>query len=243
MRVTVGRDWKLRNEREDVVGELVPPLTFVIDPHVGGASQGGRGTGGGPSSSEGQPETPQQGWPDAQGTLAIPTTVVARAREEPSEADGIWAHYVETMSPRRKDLDADTRKIIDAALKVATADECKAAISGCAKSAFHMGENDKRRKYNQVSQILKGKRGQATIRERIDFFLDIAEKSGVQSGVPSGGTARIRTAKQDVRDAHEMPGDEHVVRRGREAEEYLTNQGWIIVRTDAGWPTFHPPVA
>ncbi len=241
MDVTVGRDWKLRNERGEVIGELVPPLTFVIDPRIGGGAEGGRGTGGGPSLEEGKADTPQQGRPDAQETLPIPTTLVARARGD-KDAERVWAHYVDTMQPRHKALDADTRKIITGALKVATADECCTAISGCAKSDFHMGRNDRNRKYNQITQILKGKRGSATVRERIDFFIDLAEKSGVQSGVPSASNARIQSAKQDVRDAHEMPGDEHVARRGKESEQHLISQGWSIARDDTGWPIFQPPV-
>ncbi len=244
MNVTVGRDWKLRNERGEVIGELVPPLTFVIDPRIGGAAEGGRGTGGGPPSlEESKPETPQHVGPNAQETLLGPTTLSAGARAREDGAERVWAHYVDTMQPRHKALDTDTRKIISGALKVATADECCTAISGCAKSDFHMGRNDRNRKYNQITQILKGKRGSATVRERIDFFIDLAEKSGVQSGVPSASNARIQSAKQDVRDAHEMPGDEHVARRGKESEEYLTGQGWTITRDDTGWPSFNPPVA
>ncbi len=243
MDVTVGRDWKLRNERGEVIGELVPPLTFVIDPRIGGGAEGGRGTGGGPPSlEEGKMQTPQQGRPDVQESLLGPSELGARARGGAEhKAETVWAHYVDTMNPRHKALDADTRKIIAAALKVASVGECCQAISGCAKSDFHMGRNDRGRKYNQITQILKGKRGSATARERIDFFIDLAEKSGVQSGVPSASNARIQSAKQDVRDAHEMPGDEHVARRGKESEEYLTDQGWTITRDDTGWPTFHPP--
>jgi hypothetical protein len=153
----------------------------------------------------------------------------------------VWEHFVATMTPRNKGLDKDTRAIINAALKVATIQECKDAISGCAHSTWHMGDNDRHRKYNQISQILKGKRGQMTTRERIDFFLDIGEKSGVQSGVLSGDPGRIQGAKQDVRDANEMPGDEHVARRGKQSEEYLVGLGWRVERDERGWPTFHPP--
>ena len=60
--------------------------------------------------------------------------------------------------PRRTELDKEGTEIITAALNHATADECKRAIDGCAASPFHMGQNDKRRKFNGLSQILKGKR-------------------------------------------------------------------------------------
>lgn len=246
MRVKVGADWKMRNEQGEVVGTLEPPLTLVIDTRIGGAAKGGRGTGGG-SSSEGTAEAQEhldEGANPEQATLPLALSAGAGARvTRPDEAAEVWAWYCGVMQPRNRVLDPDTRKIINAALKVATKQECMNAISGCAKSDFHMGKNDRKRKYNQITQILKGKRGQATTRERIDFFLDIAEKSGVQSGVPSGDPGRIRSAKQDVRDAHEMPGDEHVVRRGRESEEYLVGLGWTIKRDETGWPSFLPPAA
>lgn len=137
----------------------------------------------------------------------------------------IWQHYVATMKPRHTGIDPQQRAIIRDALKVATLTELKGAISGCGASDFHMGKNDKRKKYNSLSQILKAKRGGRTVREQVDFFLDLAEKSGVQSGLPSGDRARLSQAKRDVLDALDFPGDEHVVARGREAEDYLRTNG------------------
>jgi hypothetical protein len=238
-RVVVGKDWKLRNERGEVVGELEPGFALVIDTRIGGAPEGGRGTGGGSSGEDGQSPASEQGTTgaDEQVALELPPSVVARE----DKAAKVWAHYVATMNPRKKDLDPDTRKLINAALKVATVEECNRAISGCAASSFHMGENDRGRKYNQISQILKGKRGAQTTRERIDFFIDLAEKSGVQSGFPSGDAGRIRSAKQDIRDAHEMPGDDHIVERAKTSEEYLVSLGWRIERDETGWPNFVEP--
>lgn len=242
MLVKVGKDWKMRNERGEVVGTLEPPLTLVIDTRIDGGPEGGRGTGGGSSPNDGQPPTSEQGAADDEGQLdlGVPAAVVARAK--PDEPLEVWTHYCAVMSPRNRELDAATRKIIREALKVATVQECKDAISACATSDFHMGKNDRGRKYNQITQILKGKRGTQTTRERIDFFLDMGEKSGVQSGVPSGDTGRITSAKQDVRDAHEMPGDEHIAARGKESEEYLVGLGWRIHRDETGWPTFEAPM-
>jgi hypothetical protein len=86
----------------------------------------------------------------------------------------VWEHYVAVMRPRRAVLDDQERKIIKDALKVATVDECNRAIDGCANSPFHMGSNDRRRKYNSISQILKGRPGRETTRERIDYFITLA---------------------------------------------------------------------
>lgn len=145
----------------------------------------------------------------------------------------VWAHYAEVMKPRKRDLDPEGRKIIRDALKVATVVECCRAIDGCAASDHHMGRTlGARRKYNGLSQILKAKRGGGpygrqgqTTRERIDFFLDLAEKAGLPSGVTSADPARVRSAKREVLDAWEYPSDESVVRRGEEAAAWLEQQG------------------
>jgi hypothetical protein len=135
------------------------------------------------------------------------------------------------MQSRNRDLDDEGRTIIREALKVATVEECLHAIDGCKASAFHMGQNPRRRKYNSLSQILKGKRaagvrstGQTT-RERIDFFIDLAEKAGLPSAVVSADPARVSTAKVEVMDAWLYAGDESVVRRGEEAALWLAEAG------------------
>lgn len=92
--------------------------------------------------------------------------------------DDVWEHYVATMQPRNTTLNPQERRLIREALKVATTDELKLAITGCRQSAFHMGQNDRNRKYNRLSQIIKGRVGKETTRERIDYFIDIAVKAG-----------------------------------------------------------------
>lgn len=139
----------------------------------------------------------------------------------------VWDHYVQAMKPRRKEPDEEALRIINGALKVATVDECKRAIDGCLASDWHMGRHSetKGKKYNKLSQILKGKRGGKTTREMIDQFLEYAEKAERQSGVPSADSARIDRRKQEVRDMHAMAGDPTVVERGQKAEEWLRQLG------------------
>lgn len=249
MRLKLGRDAKLRNERGEVIGEVeIEALDLIITLDGGAAERIASG------SEEGSPFVPATtsavaaDVESAQETLALPPSLVApapaRRANASAVAEDVWAWYCEVMKPRNDELDSETRQIIKSALKVATAQECKDAISACERSDFHMnrpGSGNDRRKFNQVSQILKGKRGGQTTRERIDFFLELGEKAGLQSGVPSGDPGRITSAKQDVRDAQEMPGDVHVAKRGAESEEYLVGLGWRIERDEAGWPTFRPP--
>lgn len=151
----------------------------------------------------------------------------------------VWDHYVAVMKPRNAGLDPQARAIIRDALKVATLSECKRAIDGCKASPFHMGENDRRKKYNRLSQILKGKRGGKTTREQIDMFLETAENAGLPSGVTSADPARVNQAKRDVLDAFDFPGDEHVVRRGEASRQWLMEQGFTIgTNPETGRPTF-----
>lgn len=153
----------------------------------------------------------------------------------------VWQHYVAVIKPRHVELDPQARAVIRDALKVASLDECKRAIDGCRASDFHMGQNERRRKYNRITHILKGKRGTRTTREQIDLFLDIAEKRSAGPGVASGSPARINEAKRDVLTAYEFANDEHAARRGREARQWLEGQGWRIEAGEDGWPSFRPP--
>lgn len=142
----------------------------------------------------------------------------------------VWAHYVAVMRPRNKDLDPEARKIIRDALRVATVDECKRAIDGCAASPYHMGQNARQRKYNRLSQILKARRaGQfgaaQTTRERIDFFIDMADKAGLHPGLTSADPARVRQAKRSVMDAWEYPGNDDAVANGEEERAWLEQNG------------------
>lgn len=154
--------------------------------------------------------------------------VRGQQKENPpsSPRDTVWAHYVSVMAPRRTQLDPEGGRIIDEALRVATVDECCGAIDGCAASPFHMGENDRRKKYNGLSHILRGRKagGAApprTTRETIDFFLDRAPSHG---GSSSATPAEISAAKRAVLDGITYPGDEHVAKRGEEAVAWLASE-------------------
>lgn len=160
----------------------------------------------------------------------------------------VWGHYHAVMGPRSDAPDGEQRRIIRDALKVANgsnydekADELCRAIDGCARSAFHMGQNERKKKYNRLSQILKGKRGGKTTREQIDMFLEIAENSGLQSHVTSATHARVQQARRDVLDGWEFPNDERVVGRANEAKAWLKEQGWKIEYEENGRPTFTEP--
>lgn len=188
----------------------------------------------GPQGPGGQGPLNPQIEPSEESGEATPTPPV----EQQDPVRVVWSRYVNVMEPRSRELDAEGRRLINEALKVATVAELCRAIDGCRSSSFHMGDNAKRKKYNRLSQIIKGRRGRETTRERIDFFIDLADKAGVESGFTSADPARIRQARRDVLDAWEFPNDEHVARRGETAAKWLEEQGMVIETGDDGRPTF-----
>lgn len=137
----------------------------------------------------------------------------------------VWNCYVVTMEPRFHGLPADERRLIREALRVATVDECCTAIKGCARSPHHMGQNDRGKKYNKLTNILKGKRGGKTLREQIDMFLEIADRTGASSALGE----RIKQAKRDVLLAHDMPGSQHAQEKGDESAAWLAQHGFGVV--------------
>lgn len=151
----------------------------------------------------------------------------------------VWNTYVLVMKPRNTTLPADERRLIHAALAVAKVEELQRAILGCSKSPFHMGHNDRGRPYNRLTHILKGKRGVRTLREQIDLFLDIAEKSGAGAGTSSAVRDRIRREKQTVQTAFNMPHSDAARQQGEASERWLAEHGIEVVREHGGArPTF-----
>lgn len=158
--------------------------------------------------------------------------------EGPSDVDRVWATYVLVMEPRRKELDPDSRKIIREALKVASVAECDTAIRGCKASAFHMGQNDRQRKYNKLSQILKGKRGGRSTREQIDFFVEIADANGVTTAGVAVDGAKLSRCKQAVMTAWEFPADDLAAAAGAEARLWLAENDIEVIAGPKGRPFF-----
>lgn len=177
----------------------------------------------------------------SQGGQDVTRTSPIEPVQEPGVVDEVltvWDCYVTTMSPRRVELPVDERRLIRDALTVATADECCQAIRGCSLSPFHMGQNDRGKKYNRLTQILKAKRGVRTLREQIDMFLEIAESRGGGGHSSSAERARIAEAKRNVLDAHSLSGSEHAKKRGEMAALWLAEHGWRVVTGPDGRPTF-----
>lgn len=193
------RRYRGKGEFTDRDGNVLRLTAFTAEVVEPVADEGD--IGGGLSSS---PGNEQEGMGGAGGNPEVALFADgADASPAPAATDDVtvvWDCYVETMQPRRADLLPAERKIINDALKAASVTECREAIIGCSRSAFHMGDNDRKRKYNRLSQIIKGRQGKETTRERIDYFIDIFHNpTKTDAPLTSEALFKINTLKDRVR--------------------------------------------
>lgn len=98
---------------------------------------------------------------------SLNTNVAPSAPVTSPDIELVFEFWKTAMKSPRSMLDDKRRKAIKAALKTGyTPEQLCDAISGCAKSPFHMGDNDKRMKYNGLDLILRNA-------EYIDKFIVI----------------------------------------------------------------------
>jgi hypothetical protein len=159
-----------------------------------------------------------------------------------AQVDAVWSAYVAAMKPRRTAAGEAERRIIRAALKEATVDECVTCIKACAASDYHMkrGEHAKRKggKYNSLGKILKPRpRNGETQRSRIDWWLDKEISTGV-AGFPSADPAIVRQHQLEVQRGHGSD-DTDAVRKAKDAEAWLAKHGIETTRRESdGYPIF-----
>jgi hypothetical protein len=82
----------------------------------------------------------------------------------PERVFELWKQLMN--SPTSK-LDKKRRRLIELALKSYSLGDCMWAVNGCASSPFHMGDNDKRQRYNSIELIFRD-------HDHIDKFKDLA---------------------------------------------------------------------
>jgi hypothetical protein len=237
---------KLRSDKEAVIRALMaagvkcflwsPEEGFTSLSDSGSLTAASGGKGGGSSSSllgEGSGE-------GASAPFDSPPLPASRdgSQQTREAVDEVWGCYVLSMKPSSTIAGEEERKIIRAALKVASVKECKEAIEGCHASAYHMGDNPRRKKYNTISHILRGKRGKRTTREQIDMLRDIREKA-IESGtavVTSVDPALVAQRKDDVRRGFRLKGDPEAQQRAKAAEAWLKEHGIPTQRRADGYP-------
>lgn len=107
--------------------------------------------------------------PNPNPITQVKTESDAQSASLPVSADvaTVFEFWKTAMKSPKSLLDDKRRKAIKSALKTGyTPEQLCDAIAGCAKSAFHMGDNDRRAKYNGLDLILRSA-------EKIDQFIVI----------------------------------------------------------------------
>ena len=91
----------------------------------------------------------------------------------PEEVTAVWEYWVEIHrkgQENRVKLTDERRDRIAWAVSEYGVDTCMEAIVGCKSSPFHQGDNDRRRKYDDVELILRDA-------ARIERFCEIAREN------------------------------------------------------------------
>ena len=192
----------------------------VLTVYAGGPSGGAKD---GQTSLLGS--TPQGGTGDSKGEASSQSAV-----------SQVLACYDETFRPQK--WGEDDRREVRAALQVATVEQLQKAIKGNRASDYHQGSNERRKKYNTLSHIIRGKQGKKSRREQIQYFIDIYEKAAATRGHVKSDVdpAIAATRKEEVRRAHRLQHDQEAQERGRRAEEWLAQQGIETQRNSDGYP-------
>lgn len=90
----------------------------------------------------------------------------------PSPARQVFAHWQITLKHPKAVFTAEREKIINKWLKSYSVEELKLAVEGCTKSPFHMGDNDRHQRYDDLEVILKNSKN-------IEKFIALAEKESL----------------------------------------------------------------
>lgn len=95
------------------------------------------------------------------------------ARADPKDVEFVWNEWVRIHRPgqeNRVKLTEEREERISWAVVTYGVDACVEAIEGCKLSPFHQGDNDRRRKYDDVELILRDA-------AKIERFCEIAREN------------------------------------------------------------------
>lgn len=95
------------------------------------------------------------------------------ARADPKDVEFVWNEWVRIHRPgqeNRVKLTEEREERISWAVVTYGVDTCVEAIEGCKLSPFHQGDNDRRRKYDDVELILRDA-------AKIERFCEIAREN------------------------------------------------------------------
>lgn len=147
------------------------------------------------------------------------------------DAQAVFEHWLalcdeHDQHPRSREITPSRRRLIDKALKEASVDECKAALTGLFVTDWYS-----ERGYYDMRYVFQTKPGGKSLREQIDHFIDMAEAVGRGLAITSVDPETLNRAKAAVLEAHDLSGNETAVARGARAEEWLKQHGVIVDRS------------
>jgi hypothetical protein len=138
------------------------------------------------------------------------------------DRETIWAHYVATFDPPRKELTPSRVKLIDRALKECAlmedrVDYLKSAITGL--SVWRQ----QRPGDTALSAVFQTRPGGSTLGDQLQFFVDQATSGGTSARpkVPSVLSGTISARKREVVDMLAYPDSPDHKQRGLAAVEWL----------------------
>lgn len=134
--------------------------------------------------------------------------------EDDAVIQGIWDHFVSTISPVQTQLTPSRRRLISKALKeTQDAEHCKRAISGLKKW------REKRKGDMTLSAVFATRPGGSALADQIQWWAEQAGEHGTH--VPSVTDDRVTRRQLEVRQMFEQPHLAGVRERGENALAWL----------------------
>lgn len=120
------------------------------------------------------------------------------------EVAEVFEHWQQTLNHQKSKLDSKRCNVIKKALKLGySLEDLKLAIDGCAKSDWHMGKNDRGRRYDDIELIFRDAK-------HVEQFMEYAtavtsDTSSLQTGIVPAQERRYETFKErDARLRNEL---------------------------------------
>jgi len=87
---------------------------------------------------------------------------------DPNDVELVWSEWIKVHreGTRKPAFTEDRRDLVACAIQDFGVDACVEAIHGCKLSPFHQGDNDRRRKYDDIGLILRNA-------EKVERFCEI----------------------------------------------------------------------
>ena len=96
-----------------------------------------------------------------------PSLICQRVKRSDNDVSCVFNHWCTIMAHPKAKLDNKRQRLIVSALQNYSLEQIKQAIDGCARSGFHMGDNAQKKRYDELSLILRDA-------EHIEKFIALA---------------------------------------------------------------------